>query len=439
MIAGIDNSKYYLVFLTARFIIKVAGDNAADNCRKEFKYAALKNKIFIAVVMEEGVRDQRAWPSIIGLHLGSRLYIDAAGDLTNPEYMNQVVDEIRKAARLLDAGAAIPATIAGATHPTTVFTGSASTKLLQSLTVAEVEALFDALNLGAYKNVVAVNALDGATLAFCTSVEDFVSMGITLRPKAALLLSKVDDYKAAGVPLSLLTPTSTHLKAGQPMKATTAAATKPTVTSSSPSKIEPTTATKVPSKIEPTTATKVPSKIEPTTATKVPAIAAIKTTAGLPDPTAFLKAAKVGNLEAIRTCLNNHTDIESKSEYNQTAVSLASEKGHVEAIKVLLDRGANIGAKDKLGWTSLHYASANGHTEVIKLLLDRGAKIEAKRNDGDTPLIRAVVSGRIETINLLLDRGANIGVKNNAGETLLHKAIFLDNEVKELLRARGAK
>jgi hypothetical protein len=100
---------HYLVFLTDRFIKKVAGYNAADNCRKGFKYAALKNKIFIAVGMEEVVKDQRAWPSIIGLHLGSCLYIDASGDLTNPGYMNHVVSEICKAASLLDVGA-IPAT-----------------------------------------------------------------------------------------------------------------------------------------------------------------------------------------------------------------------------------------------------------------------------------------------------------------------------------------
>jgi hypothetical protein len=250
MTAGIDNSKYYLVFLTARFIIKVSGDNAADNCRKEFKYAALKNKIFIAVVMEEGVKDQRAWPSIIGLHLGSRLYIDASGDLTNPEYMNHVVDQIRNAARLLDVGA-IPATTSGAAHPTSVFAiepikivGSAGTKPLASLTMKEVEILFDALNLGAYKSVVAANNLNGDILSYCTSVEDFMSMGITLRPMAAFFLAKVTEFKAAGVPLTLLTPPPT----------------------------------------------------------------------GPPNAEALLQAARDGNLDAIRTCLNNHTDIESKTK-----------------------------------------------------------------------------------------------------------------------------
>jgi hypothetical protein len=246
MTAGIDNSKYYLVFLTARFIIKVSGDNAADNCRKEFKYAALKNKIFIAVVMEEGVKDQRAWPSIIGLHLGSRLYIDASGDLSNPEYMNHVVDQIRKTVSLLDAGA-VPATTSGAAHPTSVFAieptkiaGSAGTKPLVSLTIKEVEILFDSLNLGAYKSVVAANNLNGDILSYCATIEDVVSLGIAVRPRAAFLLAKVTEFKAAGVPLVLL------------------------------------------------------------------------------DPTAFLKAAKEGNVDAIRICLDCSTDIETKDDKVRT-------------------------------------------------------------------------------------------------------------------------
>jgi hypothetical protein len=178
------------------------------------------------------------------LHLGSRLYIDASGDLSNPEYMNHVVAEIRKAASLLDVWA-IPATTSGATHPTTVFNGSASTRPLESLTVTEVETLFDTLNLGTYKSIVAANALDGVTLSYCATIEDVVSVGITVRPKAAVLLAKVTEFKAAGVPLTLLTPPA------------------PTPTAS-------------------------------------------------PNPKALIQAAKDGNVDAIRTCLNNGTDIESK-------------------------------------------------------------------------------------------------------------------------------
>jgi hypothetical protein len=165
-------------------------------------------------------------------------------DLTYPEYMNHVVAEIRKATSLLDVGA-IPATTPGASHPTTVSNGSASTRLLESLTVTEVETLFDALNLGTYKSIVAANALDGVTLSYCATIEDVVSVGITVRPKAAVLLAKVTEFKAAGVPLTLLTPTA-------------------------------------------------------------------PTPSGPPNPEALIQASQNGNMKAIRTCLNNRADIESK-------------------------------------------------------------------------------------------------------------------------------
>ena len=42
MCEGIDASAIIVVFVTSRYAAKVAGDNAADNCQKEFNYACLK-------------------------------------------------------------------------------------------------------------------------------------------------------------------------------------------------------------------------------------------------------------------------------------------------------------------------------------------------------------------------------------------------------------
>jgi hypothetical protein len=147
--------------------------------------------------------------------------------------------------------------------------------------------MFDALNLGAYKSIVTANVLNGDILSYCTSVEDFMSMGITLRPQAAYFLAKVTEFKATGVPSTLLTPPAAPVKAAESVKATTAAATKPTVVESTP------------------------IKVVPTPETKAPTIAAIPTPTGPPNPEALLQAARDGKVEAIRTCLNNHTDIES--------------------------------------------------------------------------------------------------------------------------------
>jgi hypothetical protein len=45
---SIDNSKYILVFLTARFVTNLSGSDESDNCQKEFKYAISKKKPFVS-------------------------------------------------------------------------------------------------------------------------------------------------------------------------------------------------------------------------------------------------------------------------------------------------------------------------------------------------------------------------------------------------------
>jgi ankyrin repeat protein len=60
---------------------------------------------------------------------------------------------------------------------------------------------------------------------------------------------------------------------------------------------------------------------------------------------------------------------------------IAARTGNVEAIKTLLDNGADINAKDtQRGTTALMWAADEGHAAAVKLLIDRGADITAKSN-----------------------------------------------------------
>lgn len=63
MTKGIDNSQCIVVFITQRYVEKVASDNAEDNCKLEFNYSCLRktaNKM-VAVVMEERMRNTSEW------------------------------------------------------------------------------------------------------------------------------------------------------------------------------------------------------------------------------------------------------------------------------------------------------------------------------------------------------------------------------------------
>lgn len=83
MCEGIDNTDCVVVFVTSNYMSKVGGANAADNCKKEFSYAARrKGQSMLAVCMEETMRNPNDWTGPVGMNLGGSLYIDLSSDET---------------------------------------------------------------------------------------------------------------------------------------------------------------------------------------------------------------------------------------------------------------------------------------------------------------------------------------------------------------------
>jgi len=93
---GIDNTKCVVVFVTRRYMEKVAGDNAGDNCQLEFDYAArekTKTKM-VPVVMEPEVRDPKTWLGLVKFHLGSQLYVDFGESTLSPAKVDELYSSI---------------------------------------------------------------------------------------------------------------------------------------------------------------------------------------------------------------------------------------------------------------------------------------------------------------------------------------------------------
>ena len=89
------------------------------------------------------------------------------------------------------------------------------------------------------------------------------------------------------------------------------------------------------------------------------------------------------------------------------ALLQATELGDLEAMRTLLARHADLNARNAQGWTPLHLAAAGGDPAVVALLLRHGAVVQAQSNIGTTPLDNAVMrGGRQEVIDLLLAHGA---------------------------------
>jgi hypothetical protein len=97
MVSGINHAAVIIVFVTQRYMNKVNGSDANDNCRKEFKYATLKKSStkMIPVVMEPRMKDIRGnWDGLIQMELGNILYVDFSNDNDFHSAIQQLKAEI---------------------------------------------------------------------------------------------------------------------------------------------------------------------------------------------------------------------------------------------------------------------------------------------------------------------------------------------------------
>jgi hypothetical protein len=99
MVAGIDDSAVCVVFVTKRYMEKVAQrENPNDNCKREFGYSVRKktaNRI-VTVVMEARMRNSGSWEGAVGMELGGQLYHDLSGEgeLVDDSVIASIAEEI---------------------------------------------------------------------------------------------------------------------------------------------------------------------------------------------------------------------------------------------------------------------------------------------------------------------------------------------------------
>ncbi|CAH0546187.1 unnamed protein product [Brassicogethes aeneus] len=144
------------------------------------------------------------------------------------------------------------------------------------------------------------------------------------------------------------------------------------------------------------------------------------------DPnTAFLRAARAGQLDKIQEYLDSGTvrDINTSNANGLNALHLASKDGHVEIVRELLKRGAIVDAATKKGNTSLHIASLAGQEEVVRLLIQHNASLNVQSQNGFTPLYMAAQENHDGCVKYLLSKGANQTLATEDGFTPLAVAM----------------
>jgi hypothetical protein len=102
---------------------------------------------------------------------------------------------------------------------------------------------------------------------------------------------------------------------------------------------------------------------------------------------------------------------------NADALIQAAETGDIETVRSLLNETSDVAGNKELNEMALIRAASNGHLKVLQLLLDKGANVNARRSDGMTPLIRAAFFGQLHTVQTLLANGADINATDRLGLT----------------------
>ena len=121
--------------------------------------------------------------------------------------------------------------------------------------------------------------------------------------------------------------------------------------------------------------------------------------------TPLLRAAKAGDLEAIRMLLEKGADPNLPNKTGVTPVLAAAGVGSrdndtrgrykteaeaIESIRMLLDAGADINAAEDRGQTALHGAAFWGWNQLVQFLADHGANLDVKDKKGMTPIDSAM-------------------------------------------------
>ena len=118
--------------------------------------------------------------------------------------------------------------------------------------------------------------------------------------------------------------------------------------------------------------------------------------------TAFLRAAKAGDVPAMKLLLEHGADpMLAPTRSGITPLMAAAGLGTaeqdttgrektqaqaIEAVQLLLDLGIDINTPARDGQTAVHGAAMQGYDDVIRFLAAQGAKLDTPDNDGFTPL-----------------------------------------------------
>ena len=161
------------------------------------------------------------------------------------------------------------------------------------------------------------------------------------------------------------------------------------------------------------------------------------------------RAARSGNLPAVRALLESGEDVNKRDPHGRTALHFAAYCDRPVTLKVLIEAGADVNEPDGNGATPLLMAAYTNNVMIVMELIDAGADVNLEHRkphetdpelEGSTPLHMAVQYGYEGCVVALIRGGADIHRRTNTGMTSLEYAIDKNFEkIAKMLRHLGAR
>jgi len=123
---------------------------------------------------------------------------------------------------------------------------------------------------------------------------------------------------------------------------------------------------------------------------------------------ALHKAAAKGDLDGLRSEVENGADPNTPDSAGDTPLQLAAARGDWRSVEFLLSKNASVDAANAKGDTALHAAARVGALEVGEALLRAGADPRLKNKDGKTPLdlVKACSQGSARELEAALSKAS---------------------------------
>ena len=125
----------------------------------------------------------------------------------------------------------------------------------------------------------------------------------------------------------------------------------------------------------------------------------------------LVDAMKNQDLQRVRTLLDQHADVNVRSEDGSTALLWAAHWNDLQTAELLVRAGADASAANDFRMTPLSQACTNGSAGFVNLLLKAGANPDMPIATGETPLMTCARAGAADAVRALLVSGADVNAK----------------------------